>query len=144
MKILTKTKIYKVLILLSAVFVISACSKRTESFIVGVWDVEDVGQDEFPKDASWTFYDDGRVEIFHDRNAHPDKTSIGEWKAFSRAGVVPYIEISGLGELYPKAGMNGKWRVETLNKSILVINRVEFLDGNISGAFLRREFTKQD
>jgi len=39
--------------------------------------------------------------------------------------------------------MDGKWRVERLNKKFLILQRVEFGNGETAGAFLRREFQKK-
>jgi len=131
-------QIKRLLFILLIAITFTNCSKRTDSLIVGRWNIEDVGQPSFPKDAYWEFYDDGRFDIYHDRNALTNSMVTGQWDAFSRSLVVPFIDITGLG---PK-GMDGKWRVETLNNKILVINRVEFSNGSIEGAFMRREFTR--
>lgn len=118
---------------------IVSCSKRTDSLIVGEWMVEDVGQPNFPEDAQWSFFDDGRLEIYKDINGLPKGTITAEWKAFNRGIITPYIQISGTG---PKS-LDGKWRVERLTKSQLIINRVEFGDGETAGSFLRREYVKK-
>jgi len=115
------------------------CSKRTEVKIIGEWKVVNVGQESFPADATWTFNDGGKLDIFHDINGLPTGTVSGEWESFARNAFVPHIEIKGLG---PK-GMDGKWRVEKLNKDFLVITRIEFGTGETAGAFLRREFQKK-
>jgi len=131
----------KILFFGLVLFLFTNCSKRTESMIVGVWEVEDVGQSAWQiyDQATWTFFDNGRLEIYCDVNAVRDGLDVGEWKAFNRSIITPYIEISG----YADGSMDGKWRVEKLTKKILVLNRVEFNDGETAGAFLRREFVKQ-
>ncbi len=124
---------------LTFIFTFTMCSKRTEVKIIGEWQVVNVGQDNFPDDATWTFNDGGKLDIFHDINGDPVGTVTGDWEAFARNAVIPYIEIKGLG---PK-GMDGKWRVERLNKKFLILQRVEFGNGETAGAFLRREFQKK-
>lgn len=118
---------------------LTMCTKRTETKIIGKWQIVSVGQDNVAKDCAWTFYSGGVLNIYKDINANPIGSVEGNWEAFSRSAVIPYIEIKGLG---PK-GMDGKWRVEKLNDKILIINRVEFGNGEIAGSFLRREFSKQ-
>lgn len=115
------------------------CSKQTEVKIIGKWKIETVGQEAFPKDATWTFFSGGDLKIFNDINGNPVGTVEGTWEAFNRSAIIRYIEIKGLGV----KGFDGKWRVEKLNKKYLVLTRVEFGDGSTAGAFLRREFTKQ-
>ncbi len=101
--------------------------------------IEDVGQPNVPDDAQWTFFDDGRIEIYNDINGIPNTSIYGDWKAFNRSIITPYIQIKNTG---PK-NLDGKWRVERLTKSQLVINRLEFNDGETAGAFMRREFLKK-
>lgn len=131
----SKNILYAILILIS----FTMCSKRTEVKIIGEWKVVNVGQESFPDDATWTFNDGGKLDIFHDINGLPTGTVSGEWESFARNAFIPHIEIKGLG---PK-GMDGKWRVEKLNKKMLIIQRIEFGNGEIAGAFLRREFQKK-
>lgn len=115
------------------------CTKRTEMKIVGVWKIETVGQDYVAPDASWTFYSGGDLKIYKDINALPTGTTEAQWEAFSRSAIIPYIEIKGTGA----KAMDGKWRVEKLNKKMLILTRVEFGNGETAGSFLRREFLKQ-
>lgn len=130
-----KKLLYALIILIG----FTMCSKRTEVKIIGEWKVVNVGQEAFPDDATWTFNDGGKLDIFHDINGNPVGTVTGEWESFARNAFVPHIEIKGLG---PK-GMDGKWRVEKLNKKFLIIQRIEFGTGETAGAFLRREFEKK-
>ncbi|MCK9562129.1 MAG: hypothetical protein M0R02_05340 [Bacteroidales bacterium] len=133
-------KMLKKIILVSfLVLPFFSCSKRTDSLIVGEWMIEDVGQPNVPADAQWTFFDDGRIDIYNDVNGIPNTSIYGDWKAFNRSIVTPYIQIKNTG---PK-NLDGKWRVERLTKSQLVINRLEFNDGETAGAFMRREFLKK-
>lgn len=118
---------------------IVGCSKRTENLIVGEWKIEHVRAAHYPVDGMWVFYDEGRLDITKDINAIPTGTVSGEWRAFNRSIITPYIQIDGLG---PK-GMNGKWRIEKLTSRMLIITRVEFNDGERAGAFLRREFIRK-
>jgi hypothetical protein len=118
---------------------LTMCTKRTESRIIGKWKIVTVGQPTYPADAAWTFYSGGVLNIYKDINGNTTGSVEGHWEAFSRSAVIPYIEIKGLG---PK-GMDGKWRVEKVNDKILIINRVEFGNGEVAGSFLRREFTKE-
>ena len=130
----------KKIFFISLVFVtIVSCSKRTDSLIVGEWMIEHVGQPGYPENAQWSFFDDGRLEAYNDINGLPDGTIVGDWKAFNRSIITPYIQIKNTGQ----KNLDGKWRVERLTKSQLVINRVEFGDGETAGAFLRREFLKK-
>ncbi|MFO7868012.1 MAG: hypothetical protein R6U95_01780 [Bacteroidales bacterium] len=132
--------IYKRIFFASLILLLcTTCAKRTENMIIGEWSVENVGEPGFPDDATWRFYDNGKLEVYHDLNALPDGLDVGEWEAFNRSVVTPYIKISGFGE----RGLTGKWRVEKLTNKILVLNRVEFNDGETAGSFMRREFIKE-
>lgn len=131
--------IKKYIFAISILFIFTTCAKRTELKIIGSWDVVDVGQPAFSKDATWTFYSGDKLSIFKDLNADPKGTTEATWEAFNRSAVIRYIEIKGTGA----KAMDGKWRVEKLNKKYLVITRVEFGTGETAGAFLRREFKRK-
>ncbi len=135
----------KILFFVSVLALFTTCSKRTESLITGTWIVENTGQEAFPEDAKWIFHDDGKLEVYKDINI-PNSYAVFEWSAFSRTLVIPYIEIlvdTDPDHIDPKLGLNGKWRVEKIIGSKLIINRVEFLNGDTGGAFLRREFIRE-
>lgn len=116
----------------------TSCSKRTESKLVGTWKVETVGDCGWPEDAAWTFYSGGNMNIFHDAQLVKDGETNGEYEVFTRSLVTPYLRFKGMGDM----SANGIWRVEKCNSKKLIINRVEYLNGETQGAFLRREFTK--
>lgn len=129
----------KIYIVLLPIILFASCAKVTGNKLVGHWSIVSVGQPNVPEDAMWSFYDDGRLEIYKDVNGDPKGELVGEWKPFARNAVIPHFKVKGLGE----KGMDGKWRIEKLNKKHLVITRVEFGDGERAGSFLRREFKKQ-
>ena len=128
-----------ILYTLLALLLGTSCAKRTESKLVGTWRIEtEIGSENmWLEGAYWKFYSDGTLEVLdiYQRDSLPDK---GTYDVFTRSLVTPYIKIKGLGDLT----LNGIWRVEKCNNKHLVINRVEWLNGDTQAAFMRREFRK--
>ncbi len=113
-----------------------SCSKSTETRLIGEWKVEDVGDCGWSDDAKWTFYSGGKLEISNDiLFGKADSVQVCSYEVFTRSIVTRYVRIQG-------STMNGVWRVEKVNSRKLKLNRVELLDGNTQGCYLRREFTK--
>jgi hypothetical protein len=128
-----------VIISISALLLLcTSCAKRTESKLVGTWKVETVGDCGWPEDPTWTFYSGGNITIHHDAQLASEGEANGEYEVFTRSLLMPYLRFKGMGDM----SANGIWRVEKCNSKKLVINRVEWLNGETQGAFLRREFTK--
>lgn len=126
----------KIIFIILVTLTFLGCSKGKEARLIGEWNVESVGECGWSKDAKWIFYSGGRLEIQNDQYvSQKDSTAFGEYKVFTRSVVTPYVRIKG-------CAMNGVWRIEKLNSRKLKLNRVELLDGNTQGAYLRREFTK--
>ena len=127
-----------VLLALLVILTCASCAKRTESKLVGAWTIQQIGDNGWPEDLTWTFYSGGDLEVFSDPLVGVGNTQRGNYEVFTRSLVTPYIRIKGMGDL----SLNGNWRVEKCNNKHLILNRVEWLNGDTKGAFLRREFTK--
>ncbi|MCQ2607197.1 MAG: hypothetical protein MJ197_00710 [Bacteroidales bacterium] len=127
-------KKYLFIILVAVAFV--SCSKATETRLIGEWKIESVGDCGWSENAKWTFYSGGKLEITDDiMFGKKDSVQVCSYDVFTRSIVTRYVRIEG-------STMNGVWRVEKVNSRKLKLNRVELLDGNTQGAYLRREFTK--
>ncbi len=115
----------------------TGCAKKTESQIIGTWHLVETNP-HWADDVTWTFYSGGKFEVYSDVIVGEGNAQSGEYSIFTRSLVTPYLKIKGMGD----KSLNGIWRVEKCNSKKLVINRVEWLNGETAGAFLRREFTK--
>jgi len=128
-------KTYFWLILFVPIF-LCTCAKRDERLIVGVWKVESFTLNPTPNPGYWVFDGDGNLKIYHDDPSNDNgDTASTTYKIVMKSLVLPHLEI------FQPNSFTGLWRIEKLNKSILVISRVGFLDkNNKSHPFLRREF----
>lgn len=129
-----------VLLIISVLLLLgTSCSKRTESKIVGEWQLVSVGDCGWVDTASWVFYSGGDLFVKYDPVLNSGKSSQhGEWEIFTRSIVTPFLKIGG-----SVGGLDGHWKIEKLNNKKLVLQRMEFPDGTQTGAFLRREFLKK-
>jgi hypothetical protein len=135
------SKLFIVFVLILSIF---SCTEKYEAELVGTWLLESLGDSVLAKrKTTWTFSSDGRVEM-KTVDAITDRQLEfleGDFSVDTKWVFTPMLEIKNVAEWY-----NGKYQVDDLKKSILVITRREIFDstGNYitDGAFLRKEFTK--
>lgn len=128
------------LLFIVSLLLFSSCGKRAESRLIGDWEIESVGDCGWAEHASWTFYSGGELLISEDPNIGGEgHTQTGGWEVFTRSLVTPYVKITG----FATFGLNGHWRIEKVNSRKLILNRVEWEDGDTGGAFMRREFKRK-
>jgi hypothetical protein len=133
MKLLHYKK-YLWLLLLIPLFTVS-CKKRKEQLIIGKWRMETYTLDPPDHPTYWAFDGDGVVTTYNDRTGTDQDTATGTYKVVMKSLVLTHLEITN-----PHA-FRGLWRVEKLNKKILVLMRVGWLDKNDkTNYYLRREF----
>jgi len=83
----------------------------------------------------WSFDGDGVLTVYNEIASSDLDTATGSYKVVMKSIVLTHLEISN-----PHA-LRGLWRVEKLNKKILVVMRVGWLDkNNKTDYYLRREF----
>lgn len=133
-------KKYIILVVSLLALLCVGCGKSTESKLVGEWRVISVGDCGWDDNASWTFYSGGNLVVANEPKVGVGQQQSGSWEVYTRSLVTPFVDIKGFDEYYD---LNGHWRVEKVNSNKLILNRVEWADGNTSGAFLRREFVKK-
>jgi len=122
--------------LLVVVVSFTACKKRKEQLIQGKWKMETYTLDEPTNPTYWIFKGDGIFSVINEKQAAGEDTAAGQYKIVMKSLVLTHMEI------YNPEGLRGLWRIEKLNKKILVMARVRFLDkNNKSDPYLRREFT---
>jgi len=133
MKLFQYKKYLWLLILLPLLTV--SCKKRKEQLIIGKWKLETytLVKPEIP--TQWIFDGDGVLTVMNERSGTDEDTIQGEYKVVMKSLVLTHLEINN-----PHA-LRGLWRVEKLNKKILVLSRVGWLDKNDkTNSYLRREF----
>jgi hypothetical protein len=134
MKIIHVKKYVWLLLLVPLLF--GACKKRKEQLIIGKWKQETYTLQESPTPTYWIFESDGTFTVYNDRASADLDTAIATYKIVMKSLVLTHMEITNP---YP---IRGLWRVEKLNKKILVMQRVGWLDKKEkANPYLRREFT---
>ncbi len=131
----------KYLILILSVFVLlgTSCAKKTESKIVGEWQLVSVGDCGWADSAAWVFYSGGDLSVEYDPVMNDGTIKqLGTWEVYTRSLVTPYLEVGG-----SVGGLDGHWKIEKINNKKLILQRIEFPNGETQGAFLRREFLKK-
>lgn len=130
---------YVILLASILVFLGTSCGKHTESKLVGEWSLVSVGDCGWNDTASWVFYSGGDLLVAYDPVLNDGTmTQHGSWDIYTRSLVTPYLEVGG-----SVGGLDGFWKIEKLNSKKLIIQRVEFPNGDKKTAFLRREFVKK-
>ena len=132
----TKKVIWFLLFLIP--FFLGTCKKRKEHLLLGVWKVIAYTLEETATPGIWKFEDSGVISIINDNPSNTmGDTAIGTYKVAMKSLVFTNVELSNNLEY------QGIWRVEKLNKSILVMSRIGNLDpANKAHPYLRREFTR--
>ncbi|MCQ2959055.1 MAG: hypothetical protein MJ198_02575 [Bacteroidales bacterium] len=131
----------KYIVLVISVFVLlgTSCGKRTESRIIGEWRLVSVGDCGWADSAAWVFYSGGDLGVEYDPVMNSGKiTGMGTWDIYTRSLVTPYLEVGG-----SVGGLDGHWKIEKLNNQKLIIQRIEWPNGETRGCFLRREFIRK-
>ena len=135
-----KISFFKILLLtIIPIFVFSDCKKRKEHLIIGLWKQETYTLKEDPYPAYWSFDESGILIIKNDDPVSHAAKSEAQYKILMKSLFVPHLEISN------SSSFAGLWRIEKLNKKVLVICRVANLSKeNKAHPYLRREFVRAD
>ena len=127
-------------LLLLLPFFLCTCKKRDEQLIVGVWNVETFTLQPPLQQGYWVFDGDGRFKIYHDDPSNENgDTASGTYEIVMKSLVLAHLQINN------PLSFRGLWRIERLNKDVLVISRVAFLEkSNKSDPYFRREFIRSN
>ncbi len=134
-----KIKSYYLLFLsVGLIFLLCGCKKVEEQRIQGTWKMANMALDAPAKDTYWIF-EDGNLSIYNDHFSIDGDSTYGEYRIKMKNLFVPHLIISGGAHSF-----TGLWRIEKMNKKILIIQRISYMDkNNKQHPYLRREFTKE-
>jgi hypothetical protein len=102
-----------------------------------VWKVETFTLEPSITPGYWVFDGDGGLKIYHDDpSGENGDTASGTYKIVMKSLFLAHVQINN------PLSFRGLWRIEKINKNVLVLSRVAFLEkSNKTSPYYRREFT---
>lgn len=124
------------LLFVISLFLLTGCSeKRKQEKLIGSWDVVFLSAADTGKNVIWTFAEGGN--LFVTTRTDTFIVDSATYIMDSKFADAYYVTINGV-----NYWEDGKYRIDKLNKKILIMERVMLLDGQESGSYLHKEFVK--
>ena len=124
-----------VIIIILIAILFTSCKKRVVSKLQGEWKMVPLNEYYLDKDVTWNFAENDKL-IITEVSTDTTKVDSAEYVVNVNAAGKKYITIT------EREINNGTYQINTLNKSILKLQRTEKEDGETAGAFLWYEFVK--
>ncbi len=112
-----------------------SCAKPKEKKIIGSWEYQYFTHYDDGRSITWVFADDG-ILTQYTKVDNPD-TVTASYKIDAKYDNTYYLTIDGI-----NVDNDGKYRILTLNKKFLIMQRVEH-NGQTKNVFARKEFVKK-